>query len=414
MITLALGKLEVDWGKNNFFKDHGCLFQDSDLKEVPTYYAGDDWPEGEPIVEFDQGFGKPLRELLDRLKLLGYTLKSAEHHYKELHKLHGIEDEILPFDTLRRALADVDVTRVSGNYGEDYDPGEFVGKEILDRLGLRSERYSPGGQFDHWEIDLLLENFSPYAGLRLLAENKANLDLDVTWDFSPLVETGWAAREEFTAGVVPDNRFLIVTEGSSDAKILEHAIALLRPHVADFFDFVDMEEGYPFSGSGNLYRFTKGLVSIGIQNNTVIVYDNDAEGVSKLDATSALTLPTNVRAMKLPELDDFKTFVTEGPTGRSNADINLRAAAIECYLDLAQPGLPEPVVRWSSFNNQAGVYQGELEHKTQFMKKFLATRPPVEGYDMSKVERILDALFTECVAIAERRLIARPFRSEAF
>ena len=45
------------------------------------------------------------------------------------------------------------------------------------------------------------------------------------------------------------NHFLIVTEGSSDAKIIQHAFNLLKPHIADFFDFVDMEEGYPFSAS---------------------------------------------------------------------------------------------------------------------------------------------------------------------
>ena len=36
MICLALGKLEVDWGKNNFFSNHGALFQVGDLKPVAT------------------------------------------------------------------------------------------------------------------------------------------------------------------------------------------------------------------------------------------------------------------------------------------------------------------------------------------------------------------------------------------
>ena len=32
-----------------------------------------------------------------------------------------------------------------------------------------------------------------------------------------------------------ENRFLIVTEGSSDATIIRHALNLLKLHVADFF-----------------------------------------------------------------------------------------------------------------------------------------------------------------------------------
>ena len=69
MICLALGKLEVDWGKNNFFSNHGALFQAGDLKPVASYYAGADWPEGDPIVEMDEGFGKPLWQVRDRLEL---------------------------------------------------------------------------------------------------------------------------------------------------------------------------------------------------------------------------------------------------------------------------------------------------------------------------------------------------------
>jgi hypothetical protein len=59
---------------------------------------------------------------------------------------------------------------------------------------------------------------------------------------------------DFVKPVDQSSRFLIVTEGSSDAAIIGKAFRLLSPHIADFFDFVDMEEGYPFSGTGNVFR----------------------------------------------------------------------------------------------------------------------------------------------------------------
>lgn len=409
MISLALGRLEVDWGKNNFFSDHGHLFQASDLKQVPTYYASESWPEGEPVVEMGEGFGKPLRHVRDRLELMGYTLRSVEHIYAQLHRLHDVSGTPIPFRTLRNALSKVDVTKVSGNYSEDYDPGEFVRKEILKRLGLESERhsfYQGGLRPDHWEIDLLLENFGANGALRLLAENAVNHDLDVTWDFAPLVESGWASHDDFRPGPKPEQCFLIVTEGSSDAKILQKALKLLRPHIADFFRFVDMEEGYPFAGTGNLFRFTQGLVSIGLLNNTVLVYDNDAEGVAKWHDTMQLTLPANMRAMKLPDLNDFKKFMTVGPSGRKRANINKRAAAIECYLDLTRLGLPEPVVRWGPFNKALEAYHGELEHKGQYMKEFLHLRGAGSDYDFSKIDSVLDAVVAECVVIAEHSVMA--------
>ena len=401
MIHLALGKLEVDWGKNNFFKNHGALYQPTDLKQIPTYYAGEDWSDDDPIIELSEGFGKPLKEVVDRMELLGFTLPTIEQQYCELHDFHELDEQPLPFERLRQALKNVDVNGVRGNYGEDFDPGKFVRREIIDRLSLTSELDRRSLKPGHWEIDLLLENFSPYAVLRLLAQNPANLSLDVNWDFGQLVEAGWAKQDEFQPGPSSQERFLIVTEGSSDAKIIHHSLQLLKPHIRDFFQFVDMDEGYPFSGTGNLYNFTKGLVSIGILNNTIILYDNDAEGTAKLELTKKLSLPPNVRVMQLPQLSDFKNFPTEGPSGYSAEDINGRAAAIECYLDLTQHGLPEPVVRWTSFNKDLSVYQGELEHKSQYLKDFLDKREISDNYNSRKILSVLDALIRECVIVAE-------------
>ena len=297
MIELALGRLEVDWGKNSAYTHHGQLFQNDNLQDIPYYYAGDDWPADDPIIEHKEGFAKPLRDIKDRLELLGFTLEYARYEYDTLHRWHEIDEQPIPFDVLAEALATVNVNEVSANYGEDFDPGKFVRREIIDRLSEHSDIDIKGIRADHWEIDLLLENFSVYSALRLLAENPKNLDLDVCWSFMDVVENGWVDRSEFEAGALPQQRYLVVTEGSSDAKVLKHALNLLRPHLADFFQFVDMSEGYPFSGTGELFRFTQGLTSNGIQNRTVILYDNDAEGVAKFEKTQGLSLPKNVSVM---------------------------------------------------------------------------------------------------------------------
>ena len=378
MINLALGRLEIDWGKNNFFRDHSALFQEDDIKPVPSYYAGPDWPEGEPIVEMHEGLGKPLRHVVDRIELLGYTLAAVEHHYGELRRLHGLNDDNpIPFAELRAALKNVDVTRVSGTYYNEYDPGEFFREEMVDRLSLEPRRHNyhlDSGRPDHRQIDLLLENFDPYGGLRLLAENPRNLELEANWDFGPLVESGWAEAGEFRPGLTREDRFLVVTEGRSDARILKHALSLTRPHVADFFQFIDMQEGYPFSGTGNLSKFARGLVSIGIQNSTVILYDNDTEGVRGYRMTQGLPLPPSMRVICLPRLESLAAVRTIGPTGETTEDINGRAAAIECYLDWSCSGVPEPVVRWTSFSEQSDSYQGHLLHKDRFARRFLEQR----------------------------------------
>lgn len=412
MIHLALGRLEVDWGKNNSFTDHGALYQESDRRDVPSYYASDDWPDGDPIIEMNEGLAKPLRQVRERLELLGYTLPAVQHQYEKLMDFHEIDadDPPISYDDLRAALAKVDVTKVNGTYSDHYDPGEFARKEIVERLSLSSETHTYDGKVrpDHWEIDLLLENFGANGALRLLAENPANLDLDVSWDFTPLLESGWGTKDEFRPGARPEQRFLIVTEGSSDASILKKALELYRPHIVDFFRFVDMQEGYPFTGTGNLHKFTQGLISIGVQNNTVILYDNDADGTAKMKETSRLSLPPNMRVMRLPQHPDFLAFRTLGPMGESVADVNGKAAAIECYLDLERNGLPPPVIRWTFFNRELQIYQGELQQKAQYMKHFLEMRMLDPAYNSSRIEAALDALVAQCVSIAEARQTAFP------
>lgn len=75
MIHLAVGRLEIDWGKNGGFVDHSPLFQVTDLTQVPYYYVefhDDDFQQAKRCidangeersqlyVEYKQGTSKPL------------------------------------------------------------------------------------------------------------------------------------------------------------------------------------------------------------------------------------------------------------------------------------------------------------------------------------------------------------------
>lgn len=43
IITLGIKKMNIDWGKNNYFNNHSILFQKSDFDvELPYYYYDDD------------------------------------------------------------------------------------------------------------------------------------------------------------------------------------------------------------------------------------------------------------------------------------------------------------------------------------------------------------------------------------
>jgi hypothetical protein len=77
-----------------------------------------------------------------------------------------------------------------------------------------------------------MENLSAYTVLHLLARNPQAASLPVQWAFNDVETGGYARREDFVRTLDPRARFLIVTEGSSDAAILRNALKLLRPHLA--------------------------------------------------------------------------------------------------------------------------------------------------------------------------------------
>ena len=154
--------------------------------------------------------------------------------------------------------------------------GRFADNGATERI----PHYSPGddGYSERSHYANLFRFLHPYAVLRTLAECPANLREEVVWQYDPLVSAGCANGDEFEPEARRTQTFLIATEGSSDTHILKHAFALMRPDIADFFRFVDMSDGYPFTGTGNLRNFAVGLAGIDVHNQVLFVLDNDAEG----------------------------------------------------------------------------------------------------------------------------------------
>jgi hypothetical protein len=245
---------------------------------------------------------------------------------------------------------------------------------------------------------------SPASMLLIFGQNPANADAEVMWQFGPIVHAGWVDREAFHAGARRTQTILVATEGASDARIIRRALDVLRSDVADFFRFIDADERHHFWGTGNLVRFAEGLLRIDIQNRVLFLLDNDAEGVDAHRKLQALNMPSNMRSMMLPDIEEFRSFPTLGPEGSNVADINGRAAAIECYLDLNLEMYPPARVIWSNYKKDVDAWHGALEHKESYMRHFLAQDPAglASGvYDTSKLVKLLDALIAEAALVSE-------------
>lgn len=417
--------MSVTYSKNHRGIDHGSIFQEQDRK--PIKRDGRDYDgyleEGEDPTLIEMGFTRPLKLVAPRLELLGFDLGRVQREYdvvaqtwlEERRSLQDDDDEPLPepmsfaeFRSFATAhpVDSLDDTFVSGS--DDANEAKMRGRFE----GMQFERIPNYRSYDiHvWSersfFGALVDVLHPYSVLRLLADAKANEDAPVTWQYGELVQNGWATAREFVPHARRTETFLIATEGSSDVHILKHALALLRPGIADFFRFIDVSESHPFSGTGNLVKFAEGLAKIDVHNQVVFLFDNDAEGLDAHQRLSTLTLPANMRGIMLPELEDFRAFPAQGPEGLRSSDINRRAAAIECYLDLDVGGHPPAKVLWTNYKKSLGTYQGALEYKESYSKEFLkqTTETLASGsYDVRKIEAVLDRLVAECTAIAVDR-----------
>jgi hypothetical protein len=248
IISLGLGALELDWGKNSFFRNHSPLFMAGDIRQAPYYYA-------DGVIEEKPAFVRSLRSIVRRLDLLGYTIQDCGRIYEEgiISTPSYYPAPVLTFERFARVMRNLDVRaiRLPEDDG-DYDLGEYAARAILaDPEFTKTENQLGSLTRDDGTF---FENLDPYVALRLLAENPHNLDLEVVWRFADIVDGGWAGEDDLYEGVTQNDRCLVVTEGSSDSAILREALALVSPDVADFFEFVDMSENYPFTGTGNVFR----------------------------------------------------------------------------------------------------------------------------------------------------------------
>ncbi|MGU0693668.1 HEPN/Toprim-associated domain-containing protein [Pseudomonas aeruginosa] len=424
IIDLTIGGLEVDWSKNSRGIDHGVLFQEQDRQRIRSDQINYDYYKENNLspTDMEMAFSRPLRTIVPRLELLGYRIETVRLLYEHLAK-QWREDKVayahydharevlepLSFEELLVFIGTHPIQALNDGIVEETDEegerrirGRFDGSEVVPRIPANPD-HSSNAYSERSYFGVLIDFLPPYAALRLLAENPANLDMNVVWHYGPLVDAGWADVSEFVPCARREQTVLIATEGSSDVHILKHALELIRPEVADFFRFIDVSERHPFSGTGSLVKFAEGLAKIDVQNQVLVLLDNDAEGVDAFEAIKRFRLPDNMRTLLLPELDDFRNFSARGPDGVTNSDINGRAAAIECYLDLSLPNHGPATVVWTNYKKEREVYQGSLEFKETYTRAFLDQTSEslrTGTYDVRKLQHVLNALIEESSLLA--------------
>ncbi|HHQ4527478.1 TPA: HEPN/Toprim-associated domain-containing protein [Aeromonas hydrophila] len=418
-IELSVGNVSLSYSKNHMGIDYGFLFQNGDLTRRKSESIDYEYYEENPelkheIDDVEETFSRVLYRVIPRLNILGHTLDVARNEYNSLiAEAEDISREIDETASRKEYLTFEEFCHLACRYPLTSLKNDYIEYDTPDRDTISQGRLATDMElFDRipWlgDLDLYWSEASYLSSrvcilsaesmLQVFAQNAENSDAEVTWEFGPIVGAGWVQREAFRPGALKKQKILIATEGTSDTRIIQRALQVLRPDVADFFNFVDVDERHPYWGTGNLVKFAEGLLRIEVLNQVLFVFDNDAEGVDAFRKFEKLNLPNNMRAMLLPDLNEFREFVTLGPEGVRTSDINGRAAAIECYLDLHLEKYPPAQVTWSNFKKDIDSWHGVLDYKESYSKRFYEQTDIqlLDGtYDVSKLLKLVDTLIQE-------------------
>jgi len=262
--------------------DYGFLFQEGDLarreSDAISYQYYEENPDEEGLAEHEIGFVRSLSRVLPRLQLLGYSLDTARAEYQnvvdEAVETAGAVD---PTEPSPASLTFGEFCSLACRYPLSTLKSESIDFDTEDRGAIAQGRFAAhNDEFgrvpwtdnsdSYWSESSYLAArlciLSVPSMLQIFGLNPANAVAEVMWQFGPLVHAGWASREDFQPGARRTQSILIATEGASDARIVSRGLEVLRPDVADFFRFIDVNERHHFWGTGNLVKFAEGCIAL--------------------------------------------------------------------------------------------------------------------------------------------------------
>ena len=236
-------------------------------------------------------------------------------------------------------------------------------------------------------------------------------DETVCQDLSDLISAGHYEPDDrvselaisaLTANYPVNSKIIVLTEGSTDKRIIESATKLLYPHLVEFYSFMDFSSSNAAGGTGALVSNIKAFAGSGITNRVVALFDNDTAGQDAIRALTKTVLPPNIQILRYPDIPIATSYPTLGPTGMVNLDVNGRAASIELFLgrDVLTVNDNLSPIQWTGYNTAVGQYQGEVLSKANLHDRFLqkisrCEQDPAltERHDFADMRCLLTALF---------------------
>lgn len=327
-------------------------------------------------------------KIAHRLDIMGFTLARAKQSFERLLREKLLE--ISSADEGGEDLCTDSRKQLSMMTFEDYAENlrSIMSRRLRQAPFGRSERTDLTDteryilEADLYQEDLLMGFFCSDARFLIrLACSLVAPDAIVEQDLTDVVYAGYYRMEDpivsnaitaLTVDYPANAKIIILTEGSSDAAILQETLSILYPHLAEFYSFFNFDASRAPGGAPQLASVIKAFVAAGISNKIVAMFDNDTAGREAAQVLKRVQLPKNVALLHYPQLERLRTYPTVGPTGTAAFDVNRLAGSIELYLGedvIASTGLECPV-QWRGFSEGMGDYQGEVMNKGALQNAF--------------------------------------------
>lgn len=362
-------------------------------------------------------------KIKERLNVIGFTMKRVEEAFENskkesLDRLNEwLDDRSFNDNESMSKKLNLEIELLKNSSLSDFLKAS---KEIIENeLGFALEKETQISKNpivnylleERYGLDKFPYDYDQRTLLRAILEI-TKPDESITYDITELVEAGYYECEpESVYNEVIDNvtydyeigdKFLILTEGSSDIEILKNSLDLLYPHLSGYYSFMDFGISNAMGSAGSLVASVKSIVGADIRNKIIALFDNDTAAESAIRGLSKTKLPENIKIVQYPNIKFLENYPTIGPSGITEMNVNGLAGSIEMYLgkDTLTDDKKLIPIQWKGFDSTLNKYQGEIVDKPKVQKKFdkriraCKENPEViNNYDWSGIDQILKMIF---------------------
>ncbi|PWN04339.1 hypothetical protein DJ010_01465 [Nocardioides silvaticus] len=179
-IMLSLNDINIDYGKNRYWKSHYWLFPPGSEANVPTEYVSG--------VRLQPGYEASLADVRFRLCHLGYSYAETRAKFETyVHRWQRTDDDLqITYDEFHDTMTGIEFATLTSDDLKPYiwDFRDFV----IDRLATT--------QRDKYVLEDFIYGLDFSITLRTLCDRQDNLQLPVRWQTQDLIDSGWVTLED--------------------------------------------------------------------------------------------------------------------------------------------------------------------------------------------------------------------------